>query len=261
MIQPEREEAMRKVLTAVFLVLALWLAGTVHEVSAADIPPVIIEPEGAVDDQMQYLAGNWYDMNGNIQFEIIGRHMLCGVVTGGRNFIGSQSFGSGTFIMAYPYDKSGTLLWATHGEGNHSLLILEIRKGKPEVFRRSSMQKYTESVNGIYLGMTDRQVQERFGQPERKEDNGTEWFYPDQGIKVAFLQGVANTITITGEKARLDGSGLGLFSDDTALKDRYDLQSNDYPEAFSVYEGIIGSGEKLMVMKNPRAIVLTSYLF
>ena len=247
---------MKKILTALLFLTTILFMGPRNTAFAEPYSNSKESPE-TVDTQLQFLYGDWYDMQGNFAFTAFGRIIKGAEVTGGRNFVGGTSFGAGIFETEKAGRRSD-LPWATRGEGMHSLLILH----GTEVYRRTREPQYKESVNGIYLGITDTEVRETLGLPSFKEKDGQRWVYPDWGLTVDFGNGVASAVTLINENGRLDSTGLGLFSTVEELQRTYNLTAEEpYPGATITHRGVVAEGEMMLLMTNPKSICLTVYMY
>lgn len=258
---------MNKRLSLCVVALGLWLFGATYCVDANadpyDTGPMpqelhehinYKESEDTVYDMLDFLMGDWYHTDGSYAFTV-GLGKFNGyIISGGYDFAGGSAFGAGSFVIEGE-DKPKGFSWEVMGIGDHNLLILN---GK-EVYRRNSVQAYTESVSGVYLGMRQQDVEKLLGQPSNKLNVDQLWVYTDKGFTVEFKYGLVTSIILFGEKAVLKNTGLGLLQDNSTIQFAYGLEYMNFDGVNEGYCGEIASGEHLFIYQAPRRLRLTIY--
>ena len=85
--------------------------------------------------------------------------------------------------------------------------------------------QYYESVNGVYLGMTEKALLKAWGKPTRKMEKS--WYYKKQGVVVRFDAGAIDRIDLLKESPlSFDKSGLNCSSLDEEFEAFYGFSSS-----------------------------------
>ena len=208
---------------------------------AAAVAVVSVQPaqDESAASWLEPAAGEWYDLKGELAMTISGSTINgCPVAAAGNCTYGYPR--TGHFTIS---ESQGTraLTLDLLGHKSHQYLIVD---GKTAL-RRSIHPEYSESVGGIYLGMTRDDVTAKYGYPnEITADQGMEHWsakygYPneitaDQGMEhwsyglhrmdVFFQGGIVMAVRLyKGSDIKFDKSGLGADAAMAAYAEAYKL--------------------------------------
>lgn len=160
------------------------------------------------DRFLQRMQGNWYDLNRTVVLQVDGDSInQCPVED---IILGAQ----GHVIFRIKEDTGLRDIHIFEGDaGYHNHKILNYKTW----IRNTVEPVYTESVGGICIGMSSKDLVERYGEPDYKErlDNsywGMErefWLYSSIGFSVKIEGDMVHSITIyKGKNRYFDQSGL-----------------------------------------------------
>ena len=188
----------------------------------------------------QKIAGDWYDANGNKVLSISNGYINGCRIVDGTDFAGGYP-GLGVFIIQEAQGRKAIHLeWL--GFDEHKTLIMN----KKDQLTSKFPKEHYESVHGVYLGMTRQQVIDLLGIPNSIDKiYGREILkYTDLGFQIRTEYNMVTEITLTGNGARLDKSGLGI---DSSMVDYYnfyqfnkmtsELSKDKYQLPFSIGHG------------------------
>ena len=188
----------------------------------------------------QKVAGDWYDANGNKVLSISNGYINGCRIVDGTDFVGGYP-GAGVFIIQEAQGRKAIhLQWL--GNGEHKTLIMN---KKDQLTSRLQKEHY-ESVNGVYLGMTQQAVIDLLGTPNSIEKmyNREILKYTDLGFNVVTEHNMVTVITLTGKSAHFEKSGLSI---DSSMLDYYnfyqfsrmpsELSKDKYQSSFSIGHG------------------------
>ena len=160
------------------------------------------------DKYLQGMQGTWYDIDHNVVLQVDGANFnQCPVED---IIMGAQ----GHVIFRIKEDTGLRDIHIFQGDaGYHNHKILNYKTW----IRNTVEPVYTESVGGICIGMSSKDLVERYGEPDLKDrlDNsawGMEqefWLYGSVGFSVKIVGDMVSSITIYKGKDRyFDQSGL-----------------------------------------------------
>lgn len=165
------------------------------------------------------LSGTWYDNTGKAVLYIDQNGINGFAVKSITDLAGGGGHGIGTFrILENGNYKDLRIEWNTTGQTKYLILNHGVTlQNTPNV-------QHFESIGGIYLGMTDKEVLKAYGTPNSIEDGKLSkritWSYTNDGWKISFYKGRVDQITILKNGSRrLDISGyncdnsLGEFAE------------------------------------------------
>lgn len=188
-------------------------------VSVVSIQPV---QDSSASSWLEPAAGEWYDLKGNLAMTIEGSMINgCPVVAGGN--------------CTYDYPRTGHFKITENGgtrdvtldllgHKSHQYLIVDNKTA----LRRSIRPEYSESVGGIYLGMTKEDVTAKYGYAnEITEDQGMEhWSYNGHRMDVFFQGGIVMAVRLyKGSDIKFDKSGLGADAAMAAYAEAYSFST------------------------------------
>lgn len=191
--------------------------------------------------RMQTFDGKWYDDKGNQKLRINKNSINGHKMMGGYDFTAGDIEGEGTFRTSTGRDSHKDIRIQWMGQGQHRSIVVDnqtLMQKKPEE------RTYSASIGGLYLGMSERALQERMGKPSKKtkDDWDQVWQYDAHGL----------TVYLTGKSI----VGIVLDSDSDLQFDQAEIQTM----AQDIYAGPqarqIADGEYLVVKGNPKHIGL-----
>lgn len=199
-------------------------------------------------NRLNRLAGNWYDSKGKLVLSIgndgkINGHPVSSIHL--NTTFRLVFFGPAVWVCRVATNGSYTnIIIDDGGLDDHRMMIYN---GK-FALRKDKVQKYYESVGGIYLGMDKDQVVSLYGTPSKTETvrQYEYWTYNNEGFKLTFVGNVVTCITFyKNGNRRFDKSGLSAL-------DTLETYQNFYgAEHFTSSRTLlIGHGEGISVDKN-----------
>ena len=172
------------------------------------------------DCSMKSLQGNWYDSAGNLVLSINGHYINgCKVVA----YLGCGEAKGYRIQEADGYRDIGL----TSEDMNEMDFLIFNEK---QTLRHSKEPQYTESIAGLYLGMSQKDLETLYGSPMRKEKRNVgltdtfpqETWYYDDAFKVRFLGDMISSITFYHpELLSYDKSGFPCTTSMAKLKEIY----------------------------------------
>lgn len=208
---------------------------------------------------LRMCVGDWYDQNGNRVLSITENTINGCNVLAGYDFAGGGINSSGYFRIL---EKSGyrDIKLSPRGEK-----LLEI--DEKLTLRKGIIPFYNESVNGIYLGMSKKELLQLHGQPDTQENHrGTDvWTYDDMGIELSFSHDfIFNMDLMNGGNWHFDKTGLNYYNTPEEYADAYDFRNyrgersiprtGEYSGAYA-----IGDGSYLFFWKYPQCLQVSVY--
>ena len=204
------------------------------------------------------LDGSWYDSEGQLVLTIQDGYVNGSKILSTFDFVGGNPGActmrieeAGGFrdlqVGFYTYDATDT----------HNYLVLEGKRA----LRRTPEPRYFESIGGIYIGMSQKQLRELYGPPTKQEEN--EWYYDKQELRLEFLGDLVSSVRIyLHSPLKFDRSGLKCDSSPAAFQKYYQLErlpkeklepgEAEAPQA-------IGHGEYIFFDPYPKSAGLTIY--
>ena len=242
-----------------------WLAGMWLGVLAIALGVFTMMPDVEAADVWGLKAreGKWYDHDtGKLILEIKdgkinGLPVLRGEYAGGA----SASNGSANYLVND--NGKNVVLNLTIGMtgGLHKCMAVN-----QEITLFSTPKpQYYESVNGVYLGMTEKALLKVWGKPTRKMNH--RWYYKKQGVVVRFDSGAIDRIELLKESPlSFDKSGLNCSSLDEEFEAFYGFSSSynfwPYNNNDTDIRTYIGQGEYMFsgeTWLKRASIILTIY--
>lgn len=143
-------------------------------------------PAASSDVWLQRLSGSWYDGTGREVLVIENGRINGQTVREVRSLAGGNP-GSGIFCLA-----DGTEIYlAWIGDDGHRLL----RANEGGELLPSRAPEYFESVDGIFLGMREAEILDRWGEPEKRPAMQY-WQYISKGVDLYFTGDVVTGIRL-----------------------------------------------------------------
>lgn len=235
----EKVNRVNKNMLSLVLTAFIFLFSATYCLAAVNVPI----------DRLNRLAGNWYDSKGKVMLSIGNDGKINGYAVSSihvDNTFRPLFFGEATWICKALTNGSNTNISIENGGLDYHRMI--IYNGK-FALRKDKVQKYYESVGGIYLGMDKDQVVSLYGTPSKAETAETKreyWTYNNEGFKLEFAGNVVISIEIYKKGNRkFDKSGLSAH--DTLETDRNFYHAKP---GLGAKDLLIGYGEVITVSKN-----------
>lgn len=152
----------------------------------------------------QGILGQWENMAGeklNVTEQGVEQYKLVGIE---KTVGGSESGG-----MLLDMDIEGTVKKCTMGYKLRPNFAILAVNGQP--YYRFSKAHY-ESISGIYLGMTAKELEALMGKPDLVDGNPgyNRWLYQSKGLEINFYYDLVTEIGVTKKSGlKFDLSGLG----------------------------------------------------
>ena len=213
----------------------------------------------AVAKVLAVMSGQWYDSDGNLVLDISGIEINGCSVISGFDFAGSNAFGQGKFRIA---EKQGyrdiDLAWKI-GDTQQDRIVLDRML---TLHKDSTKAEHYESVGGVYLGMSQKQLISMYGMPSKIYTsqktkllcgvNMDSWCYLEDGWLVTFDGDVSDRIVIFyGGTRKFDRTGFNCQNSIERYAEVYGAK-----ESNNMY---IGHGEYLNFDEYPRSILFSIY--
>lgn len=234
---------------------ALCLSATLSAV----ILPSLVQAQPMSLSSTQYaskkISGTWYDGSGNTILTITPNYINGCPIIEGDDFAGGYP-GLGTFIIQEAQGRKAIKL-AWIGFEKHKMLIMN----DSTILYGTHKGNYQESVHGIYIGMTEKDLYEAHGPASResKTYGRRTLIYDGLHLSVDIEYGIIVQIHLY-PGAYFDHSGLTV---DSSIIDYYNTyQFNRMPSAYrGSYSGAysIGSGEYIFFDQYPNSVTLSIY--
>lgn len=171
------------------------------------------------------LSGTWYDSDGNAVLYIDNNGINGFVVKSINDLAGGGSHGIGMFrILENGNYKDLRIEWNTAGQTKYLILNNGV------TLQNNSNVQYFESIGGIYLGMTDKEVLKAYGTPTSIEDAKPSkfitWSYANDGWEIRFYNDRVDQITILKNgNRRLDKSGYNCDNNLEEFAEFYNVKN------------------------------------
>lgn len=191
--------------------------------------------------RMQSFEGKWYDDKGKQKLRINKNSINGHKMMGGYDFTAGDIEGEGTFRTSTGKNSHKDIRIQWMGQGQHRSIVVDgqtLMQEKPEV------RTHSVSISGLYLGMSEKGLQEHLGQPSKKAKNDWDqvWQYEAHGL----------TVYLTGKSI----VGMTLDSDSDLQFDQKQVQAMAQDPYLEPLARQIADGEYLMVKANPKQIGL-----
>lgn len=200
------------------------------------------------------IQGTWYDTEGHPSWIFNGGTFNGYRIVGFYDAVGGSSdFGvkmglevNGQY-KTLPIEFQGL---SSNPNRYHQYLFIDGR-----AYRRTSQERYYESVGGIYLGMSVSQVISLYGQPDVNQNNSIG--YSKLGLLLDVKNSIVEQIRLyTYGDRRFDRTGLNASSPLQSYVNSYGLDR--YP-AIDGGHSDIGNAEFLWFYSYPKSVVLSLY--
>lgn len=209
---------MKKIIKSSFITLIVTTIIIISNTGATTIS-IAKASHSNISGFLNKLSGTWYDNTGKDVLYIDQNGINGFAVKSITDLAGGGGHGIGTFrILENGNYKDLRIEWNTTGQTKYLILNHGVTlQNTPNV-------QHFESIGGIYLGMTDKEVLKAYGTPNSLEDGKLSkritWSYTNDGWKISFYNGRVDQITILKNGSRrLDISGyncdnsLGEFAE------------------------------------------------
>jgi hypothetical protein len=243
---------MKKIWLCLCLLLML-VAGGVS--MAAEVAPPR-EADNITAQLLKKISGTWYYTNGNEALVITPTTISGATVEGGYGFVGGDP-GSGLFRVNSPDGIISELRIGWHfasADNSHQYLFLN---GRP--LRRSWEAHYSESIGGVFLGMSREEVFRALGQPDRENKISKVLYYDKKGLQLGLDNGIVYNITVSAKSdLNFENSNLKATASLADFQKRYGLAklpvagNNGGPNR-------IADGEYLWFTNYPESVMLSLY--
>lgn len=229
-------------------------------VAMADLPP-----DYYMNKYIPKLQGTWYDTRGNPVFTFAGRTLNgCPIVGIYNPAGGGGDIGFTLRIVEKTGYRDLRLSFenlVTDPHAYHQMMYTNDR-----AYRRTPRLQYYESVGGLALGMTEQEVEQKYGKPDTilatPRSAITKWVYPNLGLELEFRRGkILEAIKIysTGDR-RFDRTGFNCSNSLSEYKNQYGFKrqltgtKRDLQGAYG-----IGYDEYLWFSDYPNSITLSVF--
>ena len=246
-----------KSLLSIFLGLFLLCFSSV---AGADLPP-----DYYMNKYLPRLQGTWYDTQGKPAFTFAGRTLNGCPIVGVSNAAGGGEDIGFTLRIAEKTGYRDLRLSFENLETDPKAYHQTMYTGN-RAYRRTPRLQYYESVGGLALGMTEQEVEQKYGKPDTlltaTESARTKWIYTKLGLELEFRRGkILEAIRIygTGDR-RFDRSGFNCANTLAAYKQQYGFKrqltgtKQDLEGAYG-----IGHNEYLWFNDYPNSITLSVF--
>lgn len=218
-------------------------------------------------DILEVITGDWYNHNGNKVLSIGNGYINGCPILAGFDWAGSKQFGG---VILRIKESSGVrdihINWLKgEGAGNY----VQIDKG--EHLHNTTKPYFFESVGGIYLGMTAKEIEAKYGQAQKispgekfldGSTNRVRWYYPKQGIVLWFDgDSISHISLLKNSPLHFERSGLNCQNTPQEFAKAYSMsripdvsKKNSSDMAYS-----IGHGENLYFGSNMNYVGLDIY--
>lgn len=211
---------MKKIVQS-FLTLFLTLfLSCFSSVALADLPP-----DYFMNKYIPALQGTWYDTKGNPVFTFKDRTLNGCPIVGITNVAGGGGDIGFTLRIA---EKTGVrdLRLSFENLAADSRVYHQMLYTNERAYRRTPRLQYYESVGGLALGMTEQEVEQKYGKPDTIytiNRVATKWIYTNLGLELEFRRGkILEAIRIynTGDR-RFDRTGFNCSNTLTEYQQQY----------------------------------------
>jgi len=207
------------------------------------------------------LQGQWYDLNGNVVLNFAGNYLNDCQITGLYGGAG----GGGDIGFTVRIIENGQYrdlqLSCTNLSENPDAYHQYIVFNK-NTLRRTPEAQFYESVGGLGLGMSQKDVVVRYGQPNRaysgSNDRRLTWEYTDLGMTITWDYGIISRIVIYkyGNR-RFDRTGFNCLNTVYDYAQEYGMKRVPSPGRFGAFG--IGYNEFMWFEHYPNAVELSLY--
>lgn len=194
---------MRRILFLSITIIGLFFAALPAEASVNDFMP----GEKLYDKYTSIIEGDWYDDSGNIVLSIHGHSINGCDIAFFRDVAGGSGAADG--MVAIHEDSGQRLLhlsWHITHRKNDVITLND-----SQALHRSPTDYYYESVHGIHLGMSPKEVRQVIGSPSFIDSSHytSKWHYSDLKMVLGFEKGSVTFIYLyPGCPYTFDRSGL-----------------------------------------------------
>ena len=205
--------------------------------------------------QLNPMIGTWYNANGNPTLTIGSDYSINGCKIFEMDII-SAGEGLTTYKVKIlentGYRDIALSYWNSFTAGQHSeksyhdTIVIDNKNS----YRRTKTPQYFESVGGIYLGMSTKDVMKSYGKPTSIDKGRNEWeqiniWRYGNNFSLSVHGDTVNGITIykNGDR-KFDKSGLSANSSLTNYKNFYQTQETSNGRVTLLY---IGHGEVILL--------------
>jgi len=214
-----------------------------------------MEPDWLVTKFLSQKSGTWYDEDGNEVLRITDTSINGCAVVGGYQFAGGNPGAVGYIRIR---EQAGYRDIKLTIEGNwNKFLVMDDQVA----LQRSKHPMYTESVEGIYLGISEKKTVQKLGNPDQRYAwrDGERFVYRAYGMNIAFAHHMAIEIDLQrGYPWKLDGSGLTCDDALSTYQQVYHFKKTPYE---GQYGGVaFGTDSEYMWFdKYPQQLTLNIY--
>ena len=215
--------------------------------------------QSLTDRYLPALQGNWYDLDGNVVLTFDGASMNgCPIV----DFVRGAGGGGDIGLTIRIVENSGyrDILLSCSGlspntEDPHQFIYYN-----DQSLRRFPKEKFFESVGGLTLGMSKKEVTAMYGQADSVSSKGysEKWFYTKLGLGLTWYKGIVTAIRIYSYGDRhFDRTGFNCSDPVEVYAETYSLYKVPKPGKFGAYA--ISKGEYLWFDHYPEYVELNLY--
>ena len=209
-------------------------------------------------DILPRIQGMWYDERGNVVLDIHNNTLNDCDIVGIYDVAGGRSDFSCIIriVELEGYRDIPVIFKGLTKENYHTHLLLNGDNKKGQLLIRYPKAKYYESVGGIGLDMTAKEVIAKYGMPD-SDSTARIWKYRNLGMMLGIEYNRVSIIAIMKNGNRhFDRTGFNCKNKISEFKDTYGL--NQMPEAGKHKAYNIGYGEYIWFEMYPDMIMLST---
>ena len=200
----------------------------------------------------KFIIGDWYDKNGNLVLSIYD-NKINGIGVVNVEYVNGSLHNDTTWkIKLLANKRYFDIILRTLSIGGRNVIVINNKT----VLHRSEYIKYFESIGGVYIGMSEKDLLKLYGEPTRKEyvnDFLKDYWYDDDKWKIRLFGEFVGSITIFKDGTRkFDRTG---FDCNTSIENylnayQYSVGGELYAEWDSHYCVYVPEGADIFIVKN-----------
>jgi len=218
-------------------------------------------PWNLVQKKLKLMEGNWYNDDGKLILTVKGDYINGCEVMSAFDFAGASNFATGVFhIRESKGMRQMRIGWKIYGENNDYITV-----DRKQMLHRT-MDYYYESVGGVHLGMSIKNLEKIWGKPSSIQSRGSgnqAWYYDDKKISISFDANCISGITLyKGCKLKFEKSGLNCQNSPQEFRRVYQWQSlPSWKNEFMYFNTghRINHGEYIFLKNNMESVTLSVF--
>ena len=195
---------MKKISLCFFFLITLIIFLSANQVSFSAPKPADWKD---VQKNLELLQGDWYNDDGELVISIKGNYINGCQVLSASQFAGANRFAAATFNVRESAGIRGIKIMFQIFDEKSDYIVVD-----DSVTLHKTKDYWYESIGGIHLGMSAKNLKNTMGEPNRIKSHGKygyTWYYDDNGLEISFSgNGVSNITIMKSCKLKLAKSGL-----------------------------------------------------